>query len=234
MKVHRVSSTDRNGAGVRLRLVLMNFAVLTVCCGLIAGCSLGVMAGKLLLGDPKVKAPFRASTGTDLTKGKDSLLIVCDAPHGILAEFPSMQIDIVDRVTRLLETRGIKVVSSDEVATWYDDHGEWGDFSQLAKSFDADYIMRVEVRKFTHRVPDSPNLMQGISEGRITVSKAGGKNTKLVREIFDRNYQLTYPTGYPAPRENRSEQIFLEGFMDRLALHIGQFMYDHRSSETVH
>lgn len=216
------------------RQELLQFAVAAILCGLISGCSLGIMAGKLLMGDPKVKSPFRAATGTDLTKSGDKLLIICDAPHGILSEFPSMQLDIVDRVTRILETRGVNVISSDEIATWYDDHGEWGDYSQLAKSFDADYIMHIDIRKFTYRVPDSPNLLQGISEGRITVSKAGGKSTKTVREMFDRNYQLTYPTGYPAPRENRSEQIFLEGFMDRLALQIGQFMYDYRSSETVH
>ena len=214
--------------------LLLPVAVAALICLANSGCSLGVMAGKLLMGDPKQTAPFRAATRTDLTKGKDSLLIICSAPHGILAHFPSIQIDIVERMTLLLETRGVKVISADQVATWFDDHGEWGDFSQLARSFDADYIMNVEIRKFSHRVPDSETLMQGQSEGRVTVSKAEGKSTTLVRQVFDRNFTLTFPTSYPVPRENRSEQIFLEGFLDRLAIHLSQFMYDHRASETVH
>ena len=238
MTVNRILTTScpcRSDCAVLWSLrVIVPAAVAFLICLANSGCSLGMMAGKLLMGDPKQTAPFRAATRTDLTKGKDSLLIICSAPHGILAHFPSIQIDIVERMTLLLEIRGVKVISSDQVATWFDDHGEWGDFSQLARSFEADYIMNVEIRKFSHRVPDSETLMQGQAEGRVTVSKAEGKSTTLVRQVFDRNFTLTFPTAYPVPRENRSEQIFLEGFLDRLAIHLSQFMYDHRASETVH
>lgn len=192
------------------------------------------MAGKLLMGDPKQKAAFRAATGTDLTKGKDSLLIICSAPHGILAEFPSLQVDVSDRMSRILETRGVKLISSDQVATWYDDHGEWGDFAELAKAFEADYIMHVQIRRFTYKVPDSENLMQGKAEGRVSVTQVSEKKQSRPGAIFERTFQLQFPTAYPVPRENRSEQIFVEGFLDRLALQLAQFLYDHKVSETVH
>jgi hypothetical protein len=228
----RVATSETGTAWLHRRLLLV-LLLLTgqMMMTTLTGCSLGVMAGKLLMGDPKQKSPFRAATGQDLTKGKDSVLIICKAPYRILAEFPSLQIDVLDRMTRIME---IKVVSSDQVASWYDDHGDWGDFSELAKEFDADYIMNVEIEKFTYRVPDSDHLMQGDSDGRITVYKTGGKDSKSVREVMERSFQLTFPTGYPVPRENRSEQIFIEGFLDRLALHLAQQMYDHKLSETVH
>ena len=116
------------GTKPRHRWSLPLIALMTL--SLLPGCSLGVMAGKMLFGDPKTKSQFRSATGTDLTKGEKSLLIACSAPHGILAKYPSIQIDIVDRIIRILGPRNVKVISSDDVATWFDDNGEWGDFSE--------------------------------------------------------------------------------------------------------
>ncbi len=203
-------------------------------CWSVTGCSLGVMAGKLLLGDPQQKSAFRAATSTDLTKGRDSLLIICSAPHGLLAQFPAVQVDIADRMTRILETRGVKIISSDQVATWYDEHGEWGDLKELAKAFDADFVMNVNLRRFTYRVPESDSLLQGSAEGVVSVTQTNDRRKTRPGAVFERSFQLKFPTSYPVPRENRSDQIFIEGFLDRLALHLAQFLYDHSASETVH
>jgi hypothetical protein len=228
------SNSERSFQGRKRHWIALTLITSFVLTTGISGCSLGVMAGKMLMGDPKQKAPFRAATGKDLTKGKDSVLIICTAPYRILSEFPSLQIDVLDRVTRILETREVKVISSDKVASWFDDHGEWGDFASLAKEFDADYLMSIDIEKFTHRVPDSDHLMQGAAEGRVNVYSVGGKESLGLREVFEKSFQLSFPTSYPVPRENRSERIFIEGFLDRLSLQLAQHMYDHKLSETVH
>jgi hypothetical protein len=192
------------------------------------------MAGKAILGDPKVPSQFHTATGTELEKTEQSILIVCNAPHGLLARFPSLQIDMLDRVSRTLDTHGISVIPSDDVANWYDDNGEWGDFSELGQEFDADYVMEINLRKFSYQVPDSENLLQGRSEGAVRVFSVDSRNAPPVQEVFHRSFNVTFPTSYPVPRENRSDQIFMEGFMDRVALHIAQFIYDHNVSETIH
>jgi hypothetical protein len=66
-----------------------------------------------------------------------------------------------------------------------------------------------------------------------------GKQTKVLEHIpvslvFDRNFTLTFPTSYPVPREKRSEDMFLQGFLDRLAQHLSQHLYDYRMSESIH
>jgi hypothetical protein len=76
--------------------------------------------------------------------------------------------------------------------------------------------------------------MQGSAEGRVNIYRAGRSKGESVREVFEKSFLLTFPTSYPVPRENRSEQIFVEGFLDRLSLHLAQHMYDHKLSETVH
>lgn len=204
-----------------------------VALSVLPGCSLGIMAGKMLFGDPKAKSQFRRATGEDLTKGEKSLLIVCSAPYGILAKYPSIQIDIVDRMTRILDTHHVKVISSDDVAAWFDDHGEWGDFSELSDEFDADYIMHIEIESFSCEVPDSRNLLQGKADGKVTVLEADKKEPITVSMAFERTFDVTFPS-YPVPRENKSEQLFIEGFLDRTAISLTHFLYDHRASETVH
>jgi hypothetical protein len=218
--------------GTRLRrlhgLILLSLLLLTV-----PGCALGVMAGKMFFGDPKLTAEFRKASGVDLTEGDHQVLIICSAPHGIRSDYPSLEIDIVDRMTRILETRGIKLISADDVASWYDDQGEWGDFSELAQYFEADYVLHVDIQKFSYLVPDSSNLLQGKAEGRITAFQSSANAATATRTAFDRMFKITYPPTYPVPRENRSDDIFVQGFMDRVALHLAQFMYDHRASESV-
>lgn len=195
------------------------------------------MAGKAVFGDPKVPSQLEAATGKDICDGEDAVLIICSAPHRLLANFQSLQIDIVDRVSRNLESHNVQVIPSGDVAAWYDDHGEWGDYSDLASEFDARYVLHIEIREFDYRVPESENLMQGKAEGRIRVHEVyeEGKQTPIpVTQVFDRDFSLKFPTSYPVPREKRSEDMFLQGFLDRLSLHISQYLYDYRASESIH
>jgi hypothetical protein len=226
---------DQLAAGSRsrspfLRNLLLWVLVVSAATSL-PGCSLGVMFGKMLFGDPKLKCQFRAATGVDLTKGEKSILLACSAPHSVLARTPSIQIDIVDRMSRTLDIRGVRVVSADDVAAWFDDHGEWGDFSELAERFDADYVMNISIDEFSLEVPDSKNLQQGKIAGKVQVLDCSGGGDPVA--AFERNFSLQFPE-YPVPKENRSEQLFTEGFLDRTSLTLAQFLYDHRASETVH
>ena len=213
------------------RLVLLILAASMV----LPGCSLGVMAGKLFFDDPKMKSVFRKNTGTDLTKGEKSILIACSTSHQILSKYPGIRIDIVDKMSRILDTHHVKVVPADDVATWFDDHGEWGDFTELAEAFDADYVMHIDLKSFAVVVPDSPNLLQGKTEGRVSMMeiKMGGKDKDEERAsvAVERSFSVMFPTTYPVPRESRSEEMFTENFLDRISAQLARMLYDHRPSE---
>jgi ABC-type uncharacterized transport system auxiliary subunit len=199
------------------------------------GCSLGVMIGKMFFDDPKMKSVFREATGTDLTDGEKTILIACSTSHQILSRHPGVRIDIVDKMSRILDTRNVKLVPPDDVATWFDDHGEWGDFTELAKAFDADYVMHIDLKTFTVEVPDSPNLLQGKADGRVAMMevKMSGKNKdrKKATTVVERSFKVMFPTTYPIPRESRSEEMFTENFLDRISAQLARMLYDHRPSE---
>ena len=213
------------------RLILLIMAATMV----LPGCSLGVMAGKLFFDDPKMKSVFRKNTGTDLTKGEKTILIACSTSHQILSKYPGIRIDIVDKMSRILDTHHVKVIPADDVATWFDDHGEWGDFTELADEFDADYVMHIDLKLFTVVVPDSPNLLQGKTEGRVTmmeIKTVGKDNDKKNASVaVERSFNVMFPTTYPVPRETRSEEIFTENFLDRISAQLARMLYDHRPSE---
>ena len=213
------------------RLVLLVLAASMV----LPGCSLGVMAGKLFFDDPKMKSVFRKSTGTDLTKGEKTILIACSTSHQMLSKYPGIRIDIVDKMSRILDTHHVKVIPADDVATWFDDHGEWGDFTELADEFDADYVMHIDLKSFAVVVPDSPNLLQGKAEGRVSMMeiKMGGKDKdkKKASVAVERSFSVMFPTTYPVPRESRSEEMFTENFLDRISSQLARMLYDHRPSE---
>ncbi len=220
--------SKRHGARRVIMLVLVASMVLP-------GCSLGVMAGKLFFDDPKMKSVFRKNTGTDLTKGEKTILIACSTSHQILSKYPGIRIDIVDKMSRILETRNVRIVPPDDVATWFDDHGEWGDFTELADEFDADYVMHIDLKSFAVVVPDSPNLLQGKTEGRVSMMeiKMAGKNKekKKASVAVERSFSVMFPTTYPVPRESRSEEMFTENFLDRISAQLARMLYDHRPSE---
>lgn len=211
------------------------WAVVLLLLAMLPGCSLGVMFNKMLLGDPKIKSQFRMATDVDLTKGEKSLLIICNVPHNTLSKYPSIHTDIVDRMSRHLLVRKVKVINADDVATYYDDHGEWGNVGKLAEHFEADFVMDIQLETFRCDVPDSPTLMQGKTDGKVTVFRASGEQVSadFLSVAFERTFDVTFPA-YPIPRESQSEMIFLESFIDRTAISLAQFVYDHRVSETVH
>jgi len=213
------------------RAMLLGLAALMV----LPGCSLGVMAGKLFFDDPKMKSVFRTGTGVDLAKGEKSILIACSTTHLILSKHPGIRIDIVDKMSRILDTRKIKVIPADDVAKWFDDHGEWGDFSELADSFDADFVMHIDLKSFGVIVPDSPHLLQGKAEGRISMMeiKSTGKNLDRKQAVIavERSFNVMFPTTYPVPLESRSEEMFTENFIDRVSAQLARMLYDHRPSE---
>ena len=66
------------------------------------GCSLGVMFGKMLTGDPKRLSEFKSMTREDLAKGKRKVLVICTTPESVESELATLKFDLIDGITRML------------------------------------------------------------------------------------------------------------------------------------
>ena len=202
----------------------------------LGGCSLFVMAGKMFFGDPKQAAAFRTTTDVDLSKGEKSVLIVATTPQSVKAEVSNVDLEIVERVSRLMRTKGVKVYPSKQVLNWLDERGgQWGDANEIAAKFDADYIVEIDVDRFTHREENSPDLFRGNAVGNVQAYKvvnSGG--TRTASPCFAKEFTCQYPSQAPKPAHQISEATFRKEFLHRVCLEISKMFCDYRASEMVY
>ena len=202
----------------------------------LSGCSIFVMAGKMFFGDPKRESAFRSVTHVDLADGDKSVLILATTPESAKRDYSSVDVAIVERVSRTLRTKGVKVYPSKKVLTWVDDRGgQWGSADEIAEKFDADYIVEIDIDQLGHREPNSPDLYRGVAQGNVRgyeVVQSGDR--RAASPVFSREITCTYPTHHPKQAHQISEQTFKEEFLSRVCATIARLFYDHRASETVH
>lgn len=223
-------SSFKFAASLRLALVLLAAVLIPFSTG---GCSLFVMAGKMLVGDPKVPAAFKTQTGVDLTKGEKSLLVVCRSPHLILNEAPTFEYDLTDGLLRRLRQQGVKVVSPDKVSSWLDDNGgEFESVSELAKDFDADFIAVVDVQNVRFFEENSKEILKGHAQGTIRVHETtmlAGERTSY--EAFRSGFSMDYPRFRTVSIHEMSEHAFQKQFMENLIKQIGRQFHDFATSD---
>lgn len=202
----------------------------------VPGCSLAVMAGKMFLGDIKVQSQFRQATHTDLAKLNRKVLVLCSAADTIRAAYPSVDYDILDGVIHRLKVHGIhKIVSPDAVAGWLDDHGgRCDDLQELAEHFHAEYVIHIEVLRFTCTEENSPNLLRGQSEGHVRAYHLDeGAPAKRLLEVMNSDFVSAYPPGNPISADKKSVTNFQQEYIERICLQLAQIFYDHTAAEEM-
>jgi len=196
---------------------------------LLSGCSMFVMAGKMLKGDPKQPGQFHQLTCTDLAKGKQRVVVVCSVPAAVEEDLSSLNVDLIEGVTRQMRLHGIDVVKPDEVARWIDDHGGVvSDPDAIAKAFDVDYIAWVDLQAFTIREENSANLLRGQAQGYIHAYKVEKvDNKRYALSAYTTEFTSAYPPLQPISDIGRSPVLFQKEFIDRVSRQLAELFYDH-------
>lgn len=225
-----------HAADALLRLLRV-LAVLLLICAPSSGCiNAGVMFGKVFFGNPMVKSAFEQRTGISLTEEDLKVAVVCTAPSSVVAEFDSLQYDLQEEVTRRMRLRELNVATDDEVISALNKAG--GRFSKdslAATLTDVDYIIHIDIEKFTHTEDGNPNLYRGRSNGIIYAYEvdhgpdAGGSPRAL--QVFYQEFTTEYPKAAPASAETMSVRVFRQKCVDQLADIVGRTFYDVETSE---
>lgn len=193
------------------------------------------MAGKMLFGDPMLNAEFTRSTGTDLVKDAKTVLVIASAPSAVKSQYPSLELDVQDGLTRRLKREGIQVIPPDEVSSWLDDRGGYfDDVNELVPAFEADFIIHVEIDHFTHHEDNSPKLYRGQARGEISaykVSEYGGQKRAL--SVFNREFTSVHPKNYAISTDDKSAVVFQKEYLDQVCQDLALRFYRHRLSEEV-
>ena len=201
-----------------------------------SGCSLFVMGGKMLFGDPEVTCAFTSQSAVNLKKVDDKVVVVCNTPDTISNDYPSLNIDMLEGISRRLKREDITIVNPNDVATWFDDNlGVVDDPTILALEFDAKYVITIDVEKFSYREENSANLLRGRATGMIRAFELRkmGESERAV-EVFHRELVSQYPEMYPVQSDRVSEKTFRKQYLDRVSEQIAQQFYNHKASEEIY
>ncbi|MCC7419318.1 MAG: hypothetical protein IT428_03445 [Planctomycetaceae bacterium] len=201
---------------------------------LLTGCSLVVMAGKMLFGDPVVTCAFKAQTNVDLTRDAVKVLIVSTAPELLKSSHSALDMEMIEGVTRRLRVQQVRVVNPDKVTKWLDDNGGTFDHpGELAEHFNTDFIIHINVEKCTFTEENTPNLYHGHATGSVMAYKVEKVNgVKTARNVFERGFTVEHPT-YPISADNITAKVFETKFINRVCAEISWMFFDHRMTEEV-
>lgn len=242
MGTKRLAGTAPLGSAGRRALVhtsVLQSLVLLLCLLALwsaSGCSLAVMAGKMLMGDPKVPSLFRQRTGVDLIKADKRVLLVCTTPAFVKAENSALDRDIIEGVYRHFRRQDIPCVNPNEVDSWLGRIGGiWDDPSEIAQEFKTDYIIHFDIEAVSYIEPNSPGFYRGNTQGEVRVYEVRGKNEKRgAFLIFQHEFQSRYPNMYPVSADNMTERTFAEQYNKRVAEELARLFYDAPASDQVY
>jgi hypothetical protein len=214
------------GGMIRLTLLLLWVGMLG------SGCvNMGVMAGKMLFGNPKATSAFEQRTGISLRKQKRKVAVICTAPTAILSEFDGLGFDVQEEVARRMRLKEISVASDDDVTDALNRaHGRF-DKDVLAGALDdVEFIIHVDVEQFTATEDGNPGLYRGRASGVIYAYEVTRDLEKTARprtdKVFFQEFNTTYPAAQPIAAENMSARVFHQKCVDQLAELVGRTFYD--------
>lgn len=215
---------------LRPALLLMIALVLAPVCG----CQSWAVVGKMLVGDPKVDAPFKKLTGQSL-EDDVKVALVCTAPDSVLSEYDSVAIDVQDELERLMSRRGIEMIDSDDVTSVLNREGGLFNAQLIAEKLEADYVLHIDIEYFDHRVPNSKHLYHGLAGGNVygyEIARDGNSTIGVhARKVFEREFRSEYPGAHPIPADRTPERVFRNRFIDSLSAELGRMFYDFRTQE---
>jgi hypothetical protein len=220
----------------RINLTWHRAFVVAALAGLLsqAGCTQVAVLGKWLVGDPKVDAAFKATTGKSLEKGA-RVALVCTAPDGLVSGYDAVALDLREELYNSMDRRGIVMVDADEVSDALDELGGTVDATELSRKLEIDYLLHVDVEFFDYRAPNSPRLFHGRAVGlvygyevRETPDSDLGQHAV---QVFEREFHVEYPGPHPVPVDQTPERVFRNRFIDQIAADLGRLFYDFRTNE---
>ena len=205
----------------------------------LAGCDPRTLFYFLQPFEPTIPAP-----GPSL-KGK-RVLVVTHAVSGALGEFQSLDRDLTREVTTLLreKVKKIDMVEPDKIWAWVEGHPNWTDPAELAKAFEADVVVFLEVEAFQVQNPSDLNVFQGSAKTHIMATEmryptnSKGKpikdKPKEPKSIYDDYRDTEFPIRGPIPTDSGvSRPAFKNKFLKVVASEISWHFVEHAPDDDI-
>jgi hypothetical protein len=220
-------------------------ALLLVAAGLLAGTLPGcqIIIGSLLTlqGRPKTTCEFTNMTrGKSLAEKGKKVIVLSTSSWSAQREEPSLDLDIIDSVSRRLQIENVDVVDPHKVGTWIDDNGGIKDTTELdpiGVKFNADYIVLFTFTDYGYREDNSPSLYRGHASYKVVVvemvSDRNAKRGKRAKVIYNRHFESKYPNRPISEDEAGTLEVFKSKYMGRLSQDLTRLFVDYRPEDEI-
>ena len=160
----------------------------------------------------------------------ERLIIVCYAGTDILFAYPTVPLEIsqelVYAIARDLDDRVKTIVHPVEVVRWQEGTLEWPNMSldQIAREFQADALLYVELERYTMVEEGSANLFRGRAKARIQVVRPDAE----ANPVYETTVEVTFPEERPVGVLETSERVMRRGTNLLFARDVIRKFYDHK------
>jgi len=178
-------------------------------------------------------------------KGK-RVVVVCTANPITRSDNPTLDRDLTKQVVAILKesVKKIDVVEPEKVATWVQGNPSWTDPADLARAFEADAVISLEVEHFEIENPNSPNLFEGKSDIHVVVTSwdhpkdAKGRpmkdKAKEAKEIFNDSKSTAFPvTGHIPMGPDVTRTNFKAKFMKLVSTEVSWLFVEHAPGDNI-
>lgn len=205
----------------------------------LAGCDPRTLVYFLQPWDPTIPAP-----GPSL-KGK-KVVVVGHAVSSAQGEFQALDREVVREVVGIIreKVRKVEIVPPEKVWTWVEGHPSWTDPAELARAFEADVVVFLEIEAFQLQSPSDLNVFQGQAKTHIVVTEldypknSKGKlqtdQPKEARSAYDAYQDTEFPRRGPIPYDSGvSRGAFKTKFMKVLANEVSWHFVEHAAGDDI-
>jgi hypothetical protein len=219
-----------------LSLVLLSTGLLAL-----AGCDPRTLIYFLQPNEPTIPPP----DGSPSLAGK-RVAVVAHASAGAQGDFPSLERDFAREFSRRLQkkVKKIDMVSQEKVWDWVDGHPDWTNPAEIARAFEADYVIFLEVESFKTKEAGDLNVLHGTSRTHIQVvgldypkNSRGRKLTDQPKEeetAYDEYQETEFPKRGPiATDDGKSSASFKKTFLKVAAVECTWHFVDHAPEDTI-
>jgi ABC-type uncharacterized transport system auxiliary subunit len=190
---------------------------------LLCGCRPAALLYFLMLApEPQIPAKF------DKLKGKTVVVLTYASANARYAH-ATLDTEVRQAVIReLLENvKKIRIADPDQVARWCAEH-EGYSLKEVGHEFAADYVIYIEIQKFSLQEHHSPQLYRGSAAVMIQVADVH-QNGQVVWETY---LESVFPTSRAVPASEMSLQAFTAMYVKRLSREIARHFFPYRYDET--
>lgn len=207
----------------------------------LAGCDPRTLFYFLQPFDPTVPPP----AGSPDLKGK-KVVVVSHAVSNALGEFQALDREVTREVVSILRSKvkKIEVVEPDKVWAWVEGHPNWTDPGEIAKAFEADVVIFLEIEGFQLQSPADLNVYQGRARTHIMVTELAHPKTnrgkpikdqpKEAKTIYDDTCDTEFPVRGPIPMDSGvSRGAFKTKFLKIVATEISWHFVEHAPDDVI-